>query len=99
MKYGALSVPEGRVHVSWLKDAAGFLTIDWSETGGPTVTPPSRKGFGSRLIERGLALELDGEVELDFARSGLRCRIRVPLHGAQQPAAPPVPRGAIAGTG
>jgi two-component sensor histidine kinase len=99
VKYGALSMPEGRVHVSWQKDASGFLTIDWGETGGPPVTPPSRKGFGSRLIERGLALELDGEVELDFARSGLRCRIRVPLHPAQQPAASSASRGAVAGTG
>ncbi|MDB5457639.1 MAG: histidine kinase, partial [Caulobacter sp.] len=63
LKYGALSVPAGRVAIDWsvTRDAAGArLSLVWSEHGGPPVTPPTRKGFGSRLVERGLAAELAG---------------------------------------
>ncbi|HEX6012953.1 MAG TPA: ATP-binding protein [Geminicoccaceae bacterium] len=82
VKHGALSLGSGRVDLSWrvLRDgAAPALRIVWQEAGGPLVAPPSRRGFGSRLIERGLAHELDGEVELEFDRAGVRCRVTVPL--------------------
>jgi two-component system, chemotaxis family, CheB/CheR fusion protein len=51
------------------------------ETGGPMVTQPARKGFGMRLIERGLSLELDAQVQLAFETSGVVCTIKMPLPG------------------
>lgn len=81
-KYGALSVPQGRVDVHWsLRQVDGqpWLRLLWTESGGPTVTPPTRRGFGSRLIRDGLALELDGKVDLAFELGGVVCRIDVPL--------------------
>jgi two-component sensor histidine kinase len=55
----------------------------WEEAGGPPVAgPPERRGFGTRLLERGLAAQIGGEVALDFAPAGLRCRIRVPAAAA-----------------
>lgn len=81
-KYGALTAAGGRVTVAWSvtrRPGGRRLRLRWEEAGGPTVAAPRRRGFGSRLIERGLAAELDGEVELVFAPSGVVCRIDVPL--------------------
>ncbi len=81
-KYGALSTTTGNVLVRWSADdprAPNFLDIEWRERGGPPVIPPERRGFGSRFIERGLAREFDGEVDLDFATEGVCCRMRMPL--------------------
>ena len=81
-KYGALSVEGGHVDVRWNADdqrAPRFIEIAWRESGGPSVGVPSRRGFGSRFIERGLAREFDGSVELEFAPEGVRCRMRMPL--------------------
>jgi PAS domain S-box-containing protein len=78
-KHGALSAAEGTVDISWemnLSNRQLFLT--WTETGGPRVAPPERTGFGRVLLERGLSLDLQGKVQLDFAPSGLRCVIAVP---------------------
>ena len=55
------------------------LCMEWAEQGGPLVTPPSRKGFGSRLVERGLAAELGGSVQLAFPESGVVCAIDTPV--------------------
>ena len=81
-KYGSLSVATGRLNVRWnVEDQSGqrVVEINWSEAGGPSVQVPVRRGFGSRFIERGLAREFDGSVELDFATDGLCCRMRMPL--------------------
>ena len=81
-KYGALSVPNGRVAVEWQAGGDGsavYVDIAWREEGGPLVRPPTRRGFGSRLLERGLAGELGGEVKLDFQAAGIRCCFRLPL--------------------
>lgn len=81
-KYGALSVGDGRVAVRWrLADAGGTrrLLVDWVESGGPPVEPPSREGFGTILIQRSIAHELDGTVQREFARDGFRCTMDVPL--------------------
>ena len=98
-KHGALSVPAGRVAVDWRveppADGAtdGTLLLEWSEHGGPPVSgPPTRRGFGSRLIERGLPVQLGrgGAVSLDFAPQGLRCGIRASLQpGVVEPARNP----------
>jgi two-component sensor histidine kinase len=81
-KYGALSVPEGKVAVTWQIDRVGkepTLTLTWRESGGPEVSPPTSKGFGSTLIERSIAYELEGEASLDYRPEGLVCVIAIPL--------------------
>lgn len=84
-KYGALSGEAGLVEVRWtrLADADGrpLLSLDWTESGGPAVTRPARRGFGSRLIERSLRGALRGSADLDFAPDGLRCHLHLPLKG------------------
>lgn len=82
IKYGALSAEEGRVTVSWTIEPADDpaslerrLTLCWTERGGPPVQAPDRRGFGSRLLERGLAAELHGRVDLSFEPGGVACRI------------------------
>lgn len=74
-KYGALSVPDGEVSVQW-GVCEDELVLTWSEHGGPPVAAPQRSGFGTRLLQRGLAKELHGQVALDFAPEGVRCEIR-----------------------
>jgi two-component system CheB/CheR fusion protein len=84
-KYGAFSKPEGQVRVGWEVVKAsepGVLQLKWTETGGPPVKRRERKGFGSTVIERGLMLELEAEVHLDFDPSGLVCTIELPLSAA-----------------
>ena len=78
VKYGALSVPEGRVDVGW-RVADGHLDWFWAEHGGPKVTPPAQRGFGTTLLERSLAHELNARVEIGFPPTGLRMRLAVPL--------------------
>jgi PAS domain S-box-containing protein len=78
IKHGALSNEAGRVDVSWRVED-GRLHLVWRERGGPPVAPPRRRGFGARLIERGLAAELGGEVTLAFEPEGLTCTIDAPL--------------------
>ena len=76
LKYGALSSECGRLSVEWSLDpAAQRLRLSWRESGGPPVSPPSRKGFGTQLIQRGLAVEAAGDVRLDYAPEGLVCTI------------------------
>ena len=82
VKHGALSNDEGKVSVAWVRTNTPEprLKFVWSETEGPPVSPvPPRRGFGSRLIERGLKEDLKAEVVLDFNPKGLICRIDAPL--------------------
>jgi len=82
MKYGALSSPEGQVRITWglaPETGAARLDLTWIERGGPKVSVPTRRGFGSRLIERGLAAELSGSAAIDFHPDGVVCRIRALL--------------------
>jgi PAS domain S-box-containing protein len=80
-KYGALSQPAGQVAIrgSVTEGPAPRLDLTWQEEGGPPVVAPARRGFGSRLIERGLAAELDAEVSLQFRAEGLVFRLCAPL--------------------
>ena len=83
-RYGALSAPEGRINLEWrIENESGLQTdrmaIEWTETGGPAVAEPRRRGFGSELIERGLARQFGGTARLEFHNNGLRCRIVAPL--------------------
>jgi two-component sensor histidine kinase len=77
-KYGALSTPHGRVDIAWRAEGEA-VALDWRETGGPAVAPPRRRGFGTRLIERGLAHELGSEARLSFLTEGLHCHMRLPF--------------------
>ena len=77
-KYGALSVPDGRVSCRWRYTSDGELALHWQESGGPLVEPPRRKGFGSLLVLKTLELELGGHAQTDFAREGVRCSITLP---------------------
>jgi len=75
-------VPGGRVEIAWRpveEDGRTFLRIDWTEQNGPPVSPPSRRGFGSRLIEGSIAAELGGSAHLDYAPEGLRCTMTMPM--------------------
>lgn len=81
-KYGALSNGSGWVEVEWRVYGEGDesrLRLTWTERGGPPVTPPSRKGFGSRLIERGLAGQVGGEVDIAYPPEGFAFAIEAPL--------------------
>jgi PAS domain S-box-containing protein len=78
IKHGALSNDSGRVAVTWTAeptDTRAVLSIDWRESGGPPVSQPDRRGFGSRLIERGLSSEGGSEVTLSFLPTGLHCHM------------------------
>jgi PAS domain S-box-containing protein len=81
-KYGALATSSGRLSIRWRcsgKGAARRLVLSWVERGGRPVTPPTRKGFGTTLIERSLRSGLGAEVVLDYAPEGLTCRIEAPM--------------------
>jgi two-component system CheB/CheR fusion protein len=84
VKHGALSNGSGRVVIAWAAHDTGEareLRMRWTESGGPPVTPPQRRGFGSRLLERGLKQDLGGDVRIDFAATGVVCTIEAPLGG------------------
>jgi PAS domain S-box-containing protein len=86
MKYGALSTDKGMVDLSWTVNSEGegnasqSVVIRWQEAGGPPVPPRTRTGFGTRLLEQGLAHEIGGTVRLDLAADGLICTMTMP-HG------------------
>ncbi|MHA7776889.1 sensor histidine kinase [Roseibium sp. M-1] len=77
-KYGALSVLDGRLSVSW-KMVGDRLQLIWQESGGPDVAPPQRNGFGRMMLERLVGPALGGEVTMNFAAGGVRCVIEFPL--------------------
>ena len=79
VKYGALSNGGGRVSIAWEGQCqASRVKLVWRERGGPKVSPPKKKGFGSHLIERAFAGQL-GNAELLFSPRGLRCTLEVAL--------------------
>jgi PAS domain S-box-containing protein len=82
-KYGALSTPLGHLSIEWSVETPGNgarqLLIHWREQGGLPVTKPTRQGFGTRLIDRSIVHELSGDIEANYASTGLECRIRIPL--------------------
>lgn len=78
-KYGALSTTEGQVDVSWEPISDNTIALHWKERNGPAVVAPTRRGFGSTLIERIIAQQLGRPVEMRFDPDGLYCRIEVPV--------------------
>jgi PAS domain S-box-containing protein len=77
-KYGALSVPEGEVHVEWSRAKDGNLTLRWTEAGGPLVYPPTRNGFGTRVLDTMIRGQLKGEMRVDWRPEGFVCEITLP---------------------
>jgi len=77
-KHGALSTPSGSLNLSW-RVADERLHIGWSEQGGPPANPPRNRGFGSRLLERSIVEELKGAAQIDYASTGVRCTMEIPL--------------------
>ena len=80
-KYGALSLSGGSVEVRWeplQTDGRKILRLEWRESGGPEVKVPTRRSFGSRLIEGSIRAELNGTAQLTYAPEGLRCEMLIP---------------------
>jgi two-component sensor histidine kinase len=81
-KYGALSRSGGRIDIVWdMVERAGErqVRLTWRETGGPTVAPPTRRGFGSALIERGFAAQVGGQARIAFDPAGVTCILECPI--------------------
>ncbi len=84
LKYGALSNDTGRIRLVWTLDLVEgglVFSLSWTERGGPTVHPPTRKGFGTQLIERATAAAFGGKVSLDYDPGGLRWSVTAPYLG------------------
>jgi two-component sensor histidine kinase len=77
-KHGALSAPEGKIRVEWSRSAVGRLVFRWTETGGPPVNPPTRQGFGTRVMES-MIKQLKGEMHLGWRAEGFACEIALPI--------------------
>jgi two-component sensor histidine kinase len=84
-KYGALSSGNGQVKLSW-RSEPGKLELTWIEDGGPKVSAPNRKGYGSRAIIAGIERQLGGAVNFDWQPGGLRCTLSVPHDDQLEPA-------------
>lgn len=77
-KYGALSVPDGRLSLNWHLSENGACIFQWRETGGPTVSPPTRTGFGSRLIQTTMEYDLEGSASVEYLPAGLEAELIIP---------------------
>ncbi|MEB0113688.1 HWE histidine kinase domain-containing protein [Variovorax sp. RTB1] len=77
-KFGAFSTPGGTVAVRWTLADDNGISLSWTEAGGPRVRPPSRRGFGSTLIERALAMETGGSATLRYEPAGIVCDVFLP---------------------
>ncbi|HET6396670.1 MAG TPA: PAS domain S-box protein [Pseudoxanthomonas sp.] len=81
-KYGALSCDTGRVELTWRVEggaAGAHFHLCWQERGGPPVSAPASRGFGTRFIDRSIVKELSGGIDLSFEPDGVRCRMHFPL--------------------
>jgi two-component sensor histidine kinase len=83
-KFGALSTESGRVSAHWNLIRNGHvescLCMQWEESGGPTVTPPTRSGFGASIVRELIPYELGGVVDLMYLPEGVRCKMQIPAH-------------------
>ena len=85
VKYGALSNDTGHIAIIWTVEG-GKLHLTWRESGGPPVRPPVRRGFGTRLVEQGLAPEIRGEAKIAYKPTGVVCTIVAPLAAVESSA-------------
>ncbi|MEI4473904.1 chemotaxis protein CheB [Frigidibacter sp. MR17.24] len=82
LKYGAWSCSGGKVAVDWAREGEDLLRLRWRETGGPRPVPPDARGFGSALLETGVAWDLDGNSSLEFADEGVIYTLVFPVPAA-----------------
>jgi PAS domain S-box-containing protein len=82
-KYGALSVPDGRIQIEWSPDSVGSIVLRWSETGGPPVELPKSRGFGSKVMETMIKNQLKGGLHFNWRPEGLACEVTLPVFEAQ----------------
>lgn len=95
VKFGALSVETGHVRLHWTVRPGGGFELTWTETGGPTVSPPARHGFGSTLLEQVTGRELNGDAMVEFPPAGVMARLRAgPQAMAERPDVVPDAPGA-----
>jgi light-regulated signal transduction histidine kinase (bacteriophytochrome)/ActR/RegA family two-component response regulator len=85
-KYGAFSTTSGSVAVAWKIGADGSIAMLWCESGGPAVVTPTRRGFGSTLIERALAMETGGGATISYPTTGVVCEVSLPASSISRPA-------------
>jgi CheY-like chemotaxis protein len=83
-KYGSLS-DSGEVNIEWKRDDRGDLLFHWRESGGPPVAPPTRKGFGSTIIDRSIPYDLGGDARIDYKPSGVEAEFRIPSQHVSEP--------------
>ena len=83
-KYGSLSA-SGRVRIHWRRGNDGDLLLDWRESGGPPVREPTRKGFGSTIIDRSIPYDLGGEARIDYKPQGVEASFRIPARHVSEP--------------
>jgi PAS domain S-box-containing protein len=77
VKFGALSIESGKVEVRWRKRDDGGVDLQWSESGGPPVSPPTRRGFGVTILEKVTGRELSGEARVEHRREGVRVAVTI----------------------
>lgn len=94
-KHGALSVPRGRLITEWRVGLEGDLALTWTERGGPAVSPPRRRGFGSVVIEQSVPFELQGQALVDYRPEGLVARFIIPAEFVREEAALPLVRETV----
>lgn len=82
-KYGAFATRDGQVAIRWATEGS-LLKLEWHESGGKPVSPPTHRGFGSRILQSVIRRDAGGSVELDYAPDGLVCRIKLPLSTSKQ---------------
>jgi len=82
VKYGAFSNDKGSIHIAWTVEQTPEgpqLVLLWQEKDGPPVSSPFQTGFGSKVIERGLAYQLKGTAHLDYQKDGVVCKMVIPM--------------------
>ena len=84
-KYGSLSTASGEVRIDWARDHQGDLQFSWQESGGPTVSPPQRKGFGTTIVNRSVPYDLGGSATIDYAPAGVRAAFSIPARHVSDP--------------
>jgi len=96
-KYGALSTEHGVLSVTWIRTSVGACELHWVERSGPAVVVPSRRGFGSVLIDRSIPFDLGGESTVDYKSEGLEGRFVIPSRfvSLRRPVSPPVKPAAV----
>jgi two-component sensor histidine kinase len=97
-KYGALSVPNGKIEIDWVVDAGTVnghrFLMTWRESGGPIVSPPDHTGFGSQVLTRTLAASFKGKADLEYRAEGLMWQLSAPMGGLiAEPSPAAVPSG------